>query len=1196
MVKTADTSSKNTQEDSQNASAVDALVELEKSGIQSSSEAQTEDAQPAIDAEIHASRPRIVYTRKQLLHLSQSSLVKPPDGMPEFKSWFGELNDQSLLATKKESETQNTNGTGRERRYRREVEDGDGTSRPPFRSALSQPSQMGNFKHQPLRASDRDRDRDTERDLRTLSDKYDRERGRGDRIGLPSHSTLLRNRDRDSAPHLASDRDAQRPLNRKRNGESKEDWRRGAEPPRAGRDEPHARREREDRDRPRSRARDGSRQRDSPPSTRRERERDDHRRDRDRDRFVDADEDGRRWRDDGKREERMSVRRDKDRLDREKGRDRSREPNDHDREARDGWSVADDRGQKRGLRDRRHDDGREKEDRREREKEKEPAWMETYVPPSTSSSGILGGKGAEGEVDSIQAWKKDMKEREMKAKGLTAEPAVSAAADVSLLETPESKQPKVSASAPEAQLDEIQLFKLMMKQEEKKRSANGEATVTPDQRSTGGGSQAMDSEMPGLMRIREGRTIVPPVNMVQRGETPVANSAELAQISVDPLLSKSNSSTKLSVPGASVISSQSTVSLLNGTHSISNATTPPILMRSDSNGLRLPPLRASESNHVAQMAAKDANPPEASFDPPRQSRLLAFGAQSTKVPAQPTPQSASAAVQMSRLQQLDPLWPGQRRPSASPVFPQHSASQQSGLEKAGIQQHILAGQYDFNVIETIPRRTALEATGAHSLTFENAARSGMLTDSSKEYNGGDMARSSSIPLTGAPDRAAFISQSDALHHLSDLRRNPTPPTAGLGTTSPISPFDNQLGGGQSSYSSGKGSRMAKHFEKMRDPHSQTMNINRVNNPGMGSNGMLPGRQEHQAFGNPLGGAESRNIQDLLTMLSNSAQAQRGHQLHGLNQGLGPHQPSQSLHMGPSGSIVRHDSLSDPDEGRFAPDGLVPGLRPVPAPAHRSRDMNNGNLYANQLDDSIAFNTRLGPPQRGGMEQLFPGPVPSQFNGQGPSGGRGGLGFQQQAMRGGPSPINNFNPVQAPHQQRLPPGLANLGGRPPHEPSQFLGGGVGAGNFGVPPQLHASLQHSNNGQPFNQFQNPGLGGVVGNQGLLRGQPGIGQLGNPLGNGLNGADFRGGPGMPPQNQMLGLGNPNVGQAMRGGPNFNAQLHGQNQLPPSMNLRQQHSMQPQLMPQMLPPQLQQHGIPGGQHNPNDLMALLMGGAHRE
>lgn len=291
-------------------------------------------------------------------------------------------------------------------------------------------------------------------------------------------------------------------------------------------------------------------------------------------------------------------------------------------------------------------------------------------------------------------------------------------------------------------------------------------------------------------------------------------------------------------------------------------------------------------------------------------------------------------------------------------------------------------------------------------------------------------------------------------------------------------------------------------------------------------------------------------------------------------------------------------MNDPDEGRFAPDGLVPGLRPALSASQRNRDSSNGSLYTNQLDDALAFNGRLGgPQQRAGMDQLFSGPMPSQFNGQGPNIAQGRLGFQQQAMRGGPSPINNFSPIQGPPQQRLPPGLANLGGRPPHEPSQqFLGGGVGAGNFGVPNQLHGGLQPGNGPQSFNQFQGPGgLGGVLGNQSAMRGQPGLGQLGGPL-NGLNGVDYRGGHGGPNQNQLLGLGGPNLGQAMRGGAGIPPQqMHGPNQVPPNMNLRQQQGLQPQLMPQMISPQLQQHGIQGSQHNA-ELMALLMGNAHRE
>lgn len=72
-------------------------------------------------------------------------------------------------------------------RFRRDLDDGgelccshfwpsyedlalDASSRPSFRSTLSQPSQMGNFKHQSLRSGDRERDGDRDRD-REIRDK-----------------------------------------------------------------------------------------------------------------------------------------------------------------------------------------------------------------------------------------------------------------------------------------------------------------------------------------------------------------------------------------------------------------------------------------------------------------------------------------------------------------------------------------------------------------------------------------------------------------------------------------------------------------------------------------------------------------------------------------------------------------------------------------------------------------------------------------------------------------------------------------------------------------------------------------------------------------------------------------------------------------------------------------------------------------
>lgn len=56
-----------------------------------------------------------------------------------------------------------------------------------FRSTLSQPSQMGNFKHQSIRTSERERDKDADRDReRDLRDKEGQERLRS--VGPLFHS------------------------------------------------------------------------------------------------------------------------------------------------------------------------------------------------------------------------------------------------------------------------------------------------------------------------------------------------------------------------------------------------------------------------------------------------------------------------------------------------------------------------------------------------------------------------------------------------------------------------------------------------------------------------------------------------------------------------------------------------------------------------------------------------------------------------------------------------------------------------------------------------------------------------------------------------------------------------------------------------------------------------------------------------
>lgn len=246
----------------------------------------------------------------------------------------------------------------------------------------------------------------------------------------------------------------------------------------------NGRRTREDRDRPRSRTRDGSRsRRDTSP--RRDRERGDdreRRRDRDHERGPprrenekDGDDD-RRWRDDGRRDERMAARREREGGERRSDRARDKDDKTRDKEE-ERWNVVDSDGRSKRLpprdreRDRRDDkddrDGRTREDRRDRdrEREKEPAWMDSDV-PNTFSGGILGGKGPdEGGMDSIQAWKKSMKEKEDRAHGVDA-PKDPAFLEANHGPTGNSASAMLSESSAKEPLDEIQMFKMMMKKEQ----------------------------------------------------------------------------------------------------------------------------------------------------------------------------------------------------------------------------------------------------------------------------------------------------------------------------------------------------------------------------------------------------------------------------------------------------------------------------------------------------------------------------------------------------------------------------------------------------------------------------------------------------------------------------------------------------------------------------------------------------------
>ena len=198
-------------------------------------------------------------------------------------------------------------------------------------------------------------------------------------------------------------------------------------------------------------------------------DRDDYRRDKEeprRDRDIDADDDPRRWKDDGRREERLATRR----AERERARDKPSQDQALEPMSDRRWTPGDDRDgryKRSTARERKSghlgDEGKEKEDRkdREREKEKEPAWMDTYI-PTDSSPGILSGQ-MPGELDGIQAWKKGMKDKEIRDQ----EESPPSGQGNSLGQPSSSTLTEPAEKA----MDEIQLFKLMMKREEEKKKS-----------------------------------------------------------------------------------------------------------------------------------------------------------------------------------------------------------------------------------------------------------------------------------------------------------------------------------------------------------------------------------------------------------------------------------------------------------------------------------------------------------------------------------------------------------------------------------------------------------------------------------------------------------------------------------------------------------------------------------------------------
>ncbi|KAF8213386.1 hypothetical protein K438DRAFT_1750684 [Mycena galopus ATCC 62051] len=1079
------------------------------------------------------SRQLMIYTRPQMLHLQSSPLVKSPPDMPELKQWFGEHEPNP----KKDSEPTTPNGT-RERRFRRDADDGETSTRPSFRSTLSQPSQMGNFKHQSLRDRDRDGDKDRERDirdkegqerLRNLSDKYDR-----DRLAAPGG---LRNKERDIAPHLAVDppirgstslaaaarRGEARDGTKKKVGEVSEDWRRGSHATRQERYE-NSRGTREDRERPRSRARESSRSRRDVSSSRQNRDREgdekepagdrrddhrktarddrrtreDHRRDRDErrererglDRDADEDEDPRRWRDDGKRDERMAARRAAEKVSQENG----------DASGDRRWTVVEDRDgrSKRNHRDRRAgasaEDGKDKEDRRDRdrEREKEPAWMDTYIP---ESSGIpVGGKGAEGELDGIQAWKKGLKEKEKAAVPLPAPKK-------------DEERPAASESIAEKPLDEIQIFRMLMKREEEKKQVE-----------------------PPLLRPAS----LPLPEFVPRlPKVVVSDSTHNAP--APPGAPTPPAPASLSTPAHDT---NSLLSILGKTELITRPpplTNPPPAVDADKippqAGSRFFPKPISQPN-AAPTAEKptmsDPPPaPSAQFNPPHGSRLLAFGAgRAGKSPSLPPPTNGSS----NGMNQQDPIsqHPNANARALSPDMPINLGPLKSEVPRSGF--------------------SPFEDQSRMSLVFEEPR---------DQFAGAD-------PLRRG-DRAPHGLPADAGSYADPL-------------------FDPTSAG----YSTGKGSRLAKFFDSR--GREAPANQNPV---GFTSTTPNPGQRLEGGY-NPMDG--------LLSKLNSSAQIPRpnimspnpapsvGGAPFGSQQAQNnlqilqqqqqqQHNQTQHLHLNNRLDALYESRL---DDRNFMPDGMVPGLRSALPP--RNRD----SVYS-EPDDAIHFNPnpqRLPPQHHRGLDPMY-NPIPT--------------GFAQPGGRNVSIPMQpQFRATKA------APGLANLGGRPPLDNSQFMG------MPGLPTHsLHNGLPQQ---QQFNNFA------VNGNL-------------NNYGGGLQ-PQMR----VPPSqlqgnlqhHQLAGLGHPNIdlqranqaqllnlGGGIRGlgmgGGGFGPQQGGppvQMQQPIHALRQQEQQRQQQLhQQQQLPPHmLPHHHIQVGGHphqqgltqgnNGGDLMALLMGGTahHRD
>jgi hypothetical protein len=400
-----------------------------------------------------------------------------------------------------------------------------------------------------------------------------------------------------------------------------------------------------------------------------------------------------------------------------------------------------------------------KEDRRDREREKEPAWMDSDV-PSSFSGGIFGGKGSDEDgMDSIQVWKKSMKEKEDKTK-VTAEspkdPAVLAVTAGSKDNTTQMISPRELDNEP---VDEIQMFRMMMMKEQ---SVNSLVSVPPP---------------PGLSSTQAGAGL--------------HGSGHTSQ----EYLTEQPGASPSSLNGSALLSLLTTSTLTSGPSDAVKSEKP--ISEPPRSGSRFFPTPLA-SSHTSSTPPVDTEKPstevsstgaQAPFNPPVGPRLLSLGR------GQTPSHGPSSTIGYPPTLSIGDALPSALSPPGLPTSQVTIANEFNGLPDAG-----------FNI-----RSAPAEPARPQAFSpFDDIPQTAI--------GGAELSRSA---VLGSLDRAAFGQPSDSLSDLNgaktsrfakyfDGKREPqnepgmfskSPPPVGFSSNSPVQgqrpdALGNPMGGGQ----------------------------------------------------------------------------------------------------------------------------------------------------------------------------------------------------------------------------------------------------------------------------------------------------------------------------------------------------------------------------------------------------------------